>query len=311
MAQTTAIVDKLLTGVSSAYIPKGYISEQLMPRIGSQQTTGKLGKYGKNHLRIESTLMAGRGEARRVDPITRSTTTYSIEGHGLEGIVTEIDRKNVEKPYDAEKDEVLGLSTLIWLDKERSLATTMADTTVITNNVTLSGSAQFSDYANSDPLGRFKTARLAVRDASGAVPDTAWMDWDTFNTLGYHPGILEALGFTQNRAGQLNEAELAKAMGVKRLLVAEGKYNSATEGQSDSLASVWGKHVWFGVMPDRAMPYQVSGGYYVTLNGIKPRQVNKYQVNNPPRATGIIVEDWYDMLISDVNAIYLIKDAIA
>ena len=310
-SQNKAIVDKLLTQASSMFVPEGYVSEQLLPTIDVMQDTGKLAKYGNNHLRIQNTVMAGKGGARRVDVITRSQSTYEVEHHGLEGLVTEQDKRNVEKPYDAEKDETLGLSTALWLCKEKSLADTLGDTAVVTQNVTLSGTSQFNDYNNSDPIGVFKTARLAVRDGCGKKPDTAVMEWDVFNTLAYHPGILAALGFTQNRAGQLSEAELAKALGVKRLLVAEAKYNSAAEGQSDSLSNVWGNNIIFCVAPDRAVPYQVSLGYYVRIKGRPPRQVFKSQRDNPPESTGIIVRDSYDMFLSNLTAAYLVKDAIA
>lgn len=311
MAQLKAQVDKLLTNVSSGFIPQGYVSEIFLPNIPVKQSSGLLGKYTDSYLRIESTLMGGRGKARRVVPIVRESAGYLVERHGLEGVVTEDDKNNVEKPFDAERDEVIGLNTMIWLAKEKSLADAVTDTSVVTQNVTLAGQAQFNDFANSDPIGRFNTARETVEQAAGMPPDTAIMSWKTMNTLAFHPGILDALGFTANRAGQLNEKELAKAMGVERLLVARAKFNSAAEGQTDVRADVWGKHIVFAVAPKRAQVYQTSFGYYITLSSVKPRQVTKFLINNPPRATGIIVEDAYDMFLSNVKAAFLIKDAIA
>lgn len=311
MAQLKAQVDKLLTNVSSALIPQGYVSEALLPKIAVVQSTGLLGKYGNAHLRIEHSLMGGRGKAKRVESITRSTQTYIMEQHGLEGVVTADDYRNVEKPFDAERDEVMGLSTLLWLGKEKALADSLGSTSVITQNTTLSGTAQFNDYANSDPIGKFKTARQTVRSGCGLPPNTAVMDWAVMNTLAYHPGILAALGFTYNRAGQLSEVELAKAMGVDKLLVAKAVYNSANEGQPDSIGAVWGKNIVFGYLPDAAVPYQKSLGYYLVYSDQKPRQVYKFAIDNPPNSTGIIVQDAYDMLISDVSCGYLIKNAIA
>lgn len=311
MAQLTAIVDKLLTNVSSIYVPEGYISEMVLPLVTTKQKTGKLGKYGQNHLRIEHSLSGGRAEYRRVEPIVRSNVGYEIESHGLEGIVTEDDYRNVELPYKAEEDEVLGLSTLIWLNKESALATTLTSTSTITQNQTLAGNTQFSDYANSDPLGVFSTARNAIVDGCGAPPDLAVMDWKVADKLAYSPQILDALGYSMNRAGQLSEAELAKAMGVERILIAKARYNSAKEGQTDSLSAVWGKHVVFLKAPQKAAPYQVSAGYRVALEGQSSRRVFKYDINNPPNSTGILCDDSYDFLISNVGAAYLIKDAIA
>jgi len=311
MAQLNAQVDKLLTSVSSAYIPTGYVSESLLPNIPVKQTTGKLGKYSNQHLRIVNTLMAGRGEAPRYQTIVRSDTTYDIERNGLEGLVTPDDKANVEQPFDAEKDETIGLTTVIWLGKEKALADTLTDPAIITQTVQLSGTAQYNDFTNSDPIGDFLTARNTIRAAAGMPPDTAVMDWEVAQTLAYSPKILSALGFTQNRAGQLSEQELAKAMGVPRLLIAMPLFNSAQEGQADSLQSVWGKHVVFLVAPKKAVKYQVSAGYYITQIGKSPRKVFKAQLHNPPETTSIIVQDAYDFLISNAAAAFLIEDAIA
>ena len=311
MSQTRAIIDKLLTNVSSMYNPDGYISEQLFPYIGVKQKTGKLAKYGHSHLRIESSIVAGRGKFRRVEPIVRSNTGYEIDSHGLEGLVTDDDYRNVELPYKAEEDEVLGLTAQLWVEKEYTLAAALASTGTITQNVTLSGTSQFSDYSNSDPLTRFKTARLAVKDGCGKMPDTAWMDSRTANVLRFHPQLLDFLGFKFTKPGGLSMESLAQALDVKRVLIADADYNSAKEGAADVLASIWGKHLWFGVCPESAQVRQVSAGYYLGLDGEKARKVYKYPENNPPDSTGILVKDSYDFLVSNVGAIYLIKDSIA
>lgn len=311
MAQISAIVDKLLTNASSMLVPDGYISESIFPFVAVAQYTGKLAKYSHNHLRIESSVTGGRGKYRRVEPIVRSNTSYSVDGHGLEGLVTKRDYANVELPYDAEKDEVIGLSTHLWNEKEYVLATALSATGTITQNTTLSGTSQFSDYDNSDPLAKFSVARAAVKDGCGKAPDTVWMDYRVKNYLRYHPQLLDLLGFKFNKPGGLGDVELAQALDVKRVLIADADYNSANEGQTDVLAAIWGKHLWFGVCPEKAQVRQVSAGYRIGMVGGSPRKVYKSAVDNPPGSTAIIVEDEYDFLLSNVGAIYLIKDAVA
>jgi len=311
MAQTKAIVDKLLTNVSSAIVPEGYLSEKLFPKLPVSQTSGKLGGYGRQHLRITNTVMSGEGKARRVKPIVRNDSNYSIDDHGLEGVVTKRDRENVEAPYEAERDEVFALSTVMWLDKEVGLATVLSDTAILTNNVTLAGSGQFSDYNNSDPIGVFLDARQAVRNNSSLPPNVAFMDWQVAQYLKFHPALLESLGFKDSRPGGLSMQELAKAMEVEEVMIAKAMYEGSNEGQANSLQSIWGKHLWFAQLPKTARKYQTSLGYHLTMRGEKPRQVFKSPINNPPKATSIIVTDNYQFFLTDVGAAYLIKDAIA
>ena len=63
-SQMTAIVDKLLTQASSAYMPKGYASESILPEVRVNNTSGKLAKYGTNHLRVETNYAGGKGQYR-------------------------------------------------------------------------------------------------------------------------------------------------------------------------------------------------------------------------------------------------------
>lgn len=311
-SQNRAIVDKLLTNVSQKKVSRGHICEMLLPFVGVKQRTGKIGKYGRNHLRIANTIKRGRGKYRQIEAVTRSQVSYEIEGHGLEGGVTREDYENVEAPYDAEKDETDAITSVLLLEKEKALADVCAGSS-ITQTVQLSGTNQLSDYNNSDPVAVARTARNAVRAGCGLYPDTAWCDIAVADCLAFHPQLLEALGFKYARPGGLNTDEIAKALGVKRLIVAESFYQSTNEGQGDSadVTPCWGKHLWFGVIPAMAEKDQTAFGYRLGFAGKQSRSVSKWPVNNPPGMTAILVEDEYDQYIMDADCAYFIEDAIA
>jgi len=311
MTQLSPVQDKLLTNVSNKLSPSGYVSEQILTPMSVKNSTGKIGTYGKGSLRIVSTLMGGKGKAKSTDVVVRSTDSYAVERHGLAGTLSPDDFQNVEMPFNARSDEVEALTELLWSDKEKALADALTSTATMTNNVTLSGTSQFSDYTNSDPLTRFSTARTTIRSAIGMPPNAAVMDWAVAEKLRYHPGILEALGFKDNRKGALSNQELASAMAVDRLLIANGVYNSAVLGQTDSVAALWGKHIVFFYAPASPMKKQQTLGYNVTFSGRGPRKVFRNKVTNPPESEEIIVVDDYDQLLIDVTAGWLIKDAIA
>lgn len=311
MSQQKAQVDKLLTNVSNAYVPEGLIAEKILPPLPVAQDSGIIGGYGKSHLRIENSLVGGRGKARVVQPIVRKTdNTYLIEKHELQGVVTEDDYRNVELPFNAEKDEVLGITTIIALEKERSLASALQSTAVLTQNTTLAGTSKFSDYQNSDPVTVFKNAQAALLNGCGKFGDSAVIPALVFNALKYHPQILAQLGYSANRAGTLKEAEIAEVIGVKKLWVPDAAYNTAKEGQTDVMAQVWGNSISLFVAPDSAAKYQTSLGYYMSRAGVPSRRVKKWNVDDSFGDTGILVGDYYQFRLTDVTAGYLIKDAI-
>lgn len=312
MSQMKAIQDLLLTQASSAYMPQGLIADAVLPVINSVQSSGKLGAYGTNHLRVENTLKGGRGEYARVETITRSTSSYLIEGHGLEGLVTEDDYANAQQPFDAELDETMGLTSILAIGKEKALADSLTSTGVMTQNITLSGTDQLSDYENSDAFDLFSTARATVKSGCGVIDDLiAIVPWEVLNVIKYHPQFLDALGYKQARPGGLRSDELAEVLEVSKIYVPKCSYESAKEGQTSVLAPVWGKHIVFAVLPSNAAKYQVSLGYLVKYGNRPVRRVTKWNINNPANSKAILVDDHYDMLISNAKAGYLIKNVIA
>lgn len=312
MSQNTAIVSKLLTGVSNGLFPgaEAYLCERTFPTLDVMQTSGIIGKYGAAHLRIEQDFSGGRSAARRVEPVVRSSTAYLLEKHSLEGMVVEEDYANVEDPFDAEQDETIAVSSLILTNKEYSLASALVDTSVMTQNTTLSGSSQW-DNINSSPLTDNKTALAAIKSGSGMVANVGICSWEVANVLRYQPEILDQLGFKQNRPGGLSYDEIAMALGLKKLLVSSASYNSAKEGQTDSLAPIWGKHFIWAYLPESAATRQKSLGYYVRKKGVGSRRVSTYMPGNPANAKCILVDDFYDYVLTDVLCGYVAKSVIA
>lgn len=311
MTQNKAIVDKLLTNVSNKYAPIEYISEKILPSINVVQTSGKLAGYGNDHLRANDFIHSGTGKYVEVKIDNRNTQTYSLDKHGLSTIVTEEDFANVEQPFDAERDATEHLTSLQWTAKELGLATTLGDDTLYSasNKVTLSGTDQYNDLAQSTPLEDAIVAREAIRTKTGAKPNIAIMPGQVFDFLSIHPSILGSLGYKDNRPGGLEMAELARALGVKEVLIGDAMYNNAVEGQSDNLVPIWAKNVIYAVAPKSAARNQISVGYRIQKT--TPRRVFKNDVKNPPNAKEILVDDWYQQLIANIDAAYLIKNAIS
>lgn len=308
MAQTKALVDKLLTNVSNGIFPAGYIADKVLPDLTVKQKSGLIGQYGNSHLRASDDLIGGESQARRAEPIVRSSLTYLLETHALEGVVTADDYANVEQPYDAEADEVAGLTHLILTNKEKAFADQMMSTSVFTGRTTTPG----TKYGNSssDPLADFKTAQNAVVDSVGMQPNAVVMSQKVFNILKYHPQLADVLGFKYNQIGSLSALDIANALNVEEVLIANAPWNTAKEGQADAISQIWADSILFYVKPKAAAKYQVSLGYSMKMGGDLGRSVFKYDLNNPPGSSGIIVQDTYQCKIVNAKAGYLLNSVL-
>jgi len=314
MPQENAIVDKLLTDASQAIINENMIATQILTPAPVMQTTGKIGKLGNGHLRLLSNIQhSGKGSYPMIETITRDSDTYDIEMRGLQDKILRQEYRNVEQPFDVELETALGLFSLLEIAEEKSLSDALGDTSIITQNVTLSGNSQYNNLENaaSTPLQDSRTAHATIRSKIGRKANIAIMSGNVFDSLLYHNGILDKLGFRSNRAGSLSKEELARALDVEEVLVGDGVYNAAKKGQSDDIKSIWANNLIFAHRAKSKAKYQKTLGYRVTLIGDEKRVVQKWAENTPRGSVGISADDSYDNLLTDVTCAYLIKNAVA
>lgn len=313
MPQAKAVVDVLLTDVSNKIVPEGFIADEVLPAKQVDMMTGKVGRYGGEHLRIQQTISAEENGFPRVESVTYNTDTYSIEAHGLKDYVFPSDYANVNKPFDAERDKTAVLTTSLKLGREKALADTLTSTSIITQNVTLSGNSQYDkrSHADSTPIEDFAVARATIYDAVGMAPNYAIMSWKVWNQVRFHAQLLDALGYKDNRPGGLSLEELAKVLEVEKILVGSAIYNTAKRGQADAFAPVWNKDILFYVRPKSPTIEQTSLGYKMTLRGKNPFSVYKYNHDEPAGSKKLVCENYYDDLLQKTTAAYLIKNAIA
>ena len=157
----------------------------------------------------------------------------------------------------------------------------------------------------------WRNALAAIRAKTGMRPNKAIIGPTVLGHLSRHPDIMDRMGFKYNRTGLLDLSQLAGVMEVPQILVGDPVFNSSVEGQTDSLADVWGKDCIFVVAPPTATRYQTSFGYLVTKIGQKPRRVFRNAQDSPPGSELLQVDDKYDQLITDDTAAFLIKDCVA
>lgn len=316
---TRAREDRLLTNVSRRHQVEGLVADQILTKISNvKKSTGKIGKYGNEHLRIVHDLVGGMTEYPVVTADTKSSDRYIIEKHGLAAVLSEEEIDNEEQPFAARQDKTMDVTDRLLLGREYALASTLTDTAVLTHNVTLSGTDQFNDYDNSHPLEIFRAARASIYEKTGKdvrMPGGfALMTWDVENALSYHPELLDLYKYTSSVGAGLNLEQLKKALKVDRLVLAWSQYDSSKEGQTQNIIPTWGKNMIFGFAP-------LTGRKKMTTLGFCVRKSDSVRVfrNNlisPPKSELIQVDHSYDdLLVNSADgtkgAGYLIKDATA
>jgi hypothetical protein len=119
------------------------------------------------------------------------------------------------------------------------------------------------DQATSDPLQTILKAKEAVHALIGKHPNCIIAGRDANIGIQTNAAVRDAFkGFASTGAKDMSAAKLANYFGVETYRVARSFYNSAKEGQTASLASLFGtKDLWLGYVQPNPGKKKISACY--------------------------------------------------
>lgn len=234
------VIDPILTTVAQGYRNANFIGSALFPAVPVDQRGGKIVAFGKEDFMIYRTARAPGTNTPRVQ-FGYSSSSYALEQHALEGQVPFEQMQDARQVPGIDQGQmaVRKVQNIIGLRLEKAqadLATTAANYPT-GNKTTLSGTAQWSDYTNSNPSAAIETAKDAIRSKVGLRPNVVALGAAVFSTLRQHPAIIDRIKYTGRDV--VTTELLAALWGVDRVVVGDAVYASDAGVFSD----VWGKFV--------------------------------------------------------------------
>lgn len=233
-------VNPQLQAIAIAYRNTSLIADAVLPRTGVGTSTFKYLAYNKaDRFTIPDTRVGRRGRPNEVE-FGAELKEASVEDYGLEDGVPQEDIANAPQGYDPLGNAVEGIMDLILLDREKRVADLVfaAATYPTGNKTTLSGTSQWSDFTNSDPIDDIQ----AGLDTPLMRPNVMVLGRPTASVLMRHPNILKAFNGTSGDSGIAPVRFLAELFGLEEVLIGESWINTAKPGQTASFSRVWGKH---------------------------------------------------------------------
>jgi len=298
--------DPILSNVSIAYQNDKYIAEQICPVVLSKKKTGKYFKYDKSKFRKVQSLRGMGSKTNEISYALTQSDAYVIKEHALKELVPVELVDQAPKPLTPKIDAVENVTERLLIEKEYDLAVYMQSTGNLSRNITLSGTSQWSDYANSDPIGIIRAGKQSIHSYIFKDPNVLVLGKQVYDKLLDHPDIIDRIKYSQ--FGVASPDLLARLFGVEKVVIGGAGYESANEGQTSSLSYIWGKYAWLVYVEPKPAVKKVSFGYFFQLN--KPRMVDTWFVKDE-KGTFVRVTDSYVRETVDVDCAYLIKDAIA
>ena len=302
-------IDVALSNFAVKFRNPSYVSDQAFTRVPVQRQSDKYWKFGQEQLQaLVDDLRAPGAAAQRVIQ-SLSSDTYFADDHALERLITDEERANFDAG-DVEQWAAQTLTDKLLLRKEKLFAALVTDPAKVTQNVTLSGTAQWSDFTNSKPTEDVQAGQETIAKNSGVRANTLILGFPVFSKLRNHPRIVERV---QNiRVGVVREEDLASLFDVQQVLVAQ-----AIEVDAASAVNfVFGKHAVLAyVSPTPAFGEPSFGKSFVWAGA--PGSTSGFIVEigraapTSRKADEIAVHFYYDQKITAVEAGYLIKNAVA
>lgn len=250
MATAPFTVQPRLTQIAMAIKPMGMIADQVCPRI---RAPGEKFIYTKmataDFFTVPDTRVGRTGKPNSVE-FSGADVTDSTEDYGLDAPVPNKDIKNAQGTnYDPEGVAAEGVSTLIQLAREvrvAALYTTLGSYSAALRT-TLSGTAQWSDYTNSDPASAIDN----MLDSMLVRPNIGWMGRQVWTVLRKHPKLVAAVlgklgtGAALTASGKIQQQALADFLEIDMLHIGEAWIQTAKPGQTAAYARAWGKDCGF------------------------------------------------------------------
>lgn len=263
-------VDPVLQGIVSgiANDPGKFMAQRILPSVstggessGTIMTLADTDLFGDPDAKYERALGA---TAHEISGVKLGNTTYRVQEYAamVPADLKQLSRSQLPQQVELKSLLLARLMHDLLIAQERRMSTLFSSSTTWTNNTdpTTSWNA-----AGSDPLADINTAVESVA-ANGVDANTAIIGRGARQSLQTNDTFLEFLPLNSDRG--FIEADAVKArisslfgIPVERIFYVDGRYNSASQGQSASLTNIMDDEMWIGHISTQSVPF--GGG--VTL----------------------------------------------
>ena len=238
------VVNPVLSSIAQGVSQPDLVGNFLFPPVDVSLRGGQILTFGREAFMQYSNLNRAPGSATPRVQFGYSGSTYALVDYSIEGKVpVEIQEEGISSSFTLDHAEVAinGASRILQLRLEIAQATlaTTLNNHATSNRVTLSGTAQWSDYGTvSNPLRNIETGKEAIRAGTGRRPNVGVMGPLVWAALKFHPIVRDYTKYTGREVATLDI--IADLTGIPNWYVGDAiSSNDAGTVMSD----VWGKDV--------------------------------------------------------------------
>ena len=247
MSAAPFVISASATAVAQAYVQAELVADQVMPRVDVNTQKFSYNTYNKaDGFTVPETEVGRKGKPAEVEFGSDEQTSMTVD-HGLDTPIPNADILNWEgarqngntRVVDPRLRATRALTQCLLSRREKRVADLVTNVANygVDNKIVLSGTSQWSDYANSDP----SRAIPDVLDNLFMRPTHLVMGRKVWSYLSRHPKICAAVFKNGTNNGLVTRAQFAELFEMSNLpIIGEGWLNTAQKGQPVNMQRIWG-----------------------------------------------------------------------
>lgn len=247
MSTTPFTVSPTATAVAVGYTQSDLVADQVLPRVDVATQNFSYSVYNKEDgFTVPETEVGRKGKPNEVEFGSSDQTAQTVD-QGLDTPIPNSDVLNYQgarangntRMVDPRLRATRALTQCLLTRREKRVADLVTNPANygVDNKIVLSGSSQWSDYANSDP----SRAIPDVLDSMFMRPTNLVMGRRVWSYLSRHPKICAAVFKNGTNNGKVTLAQFAELFEMNELpIIGEGWMNTAVKGQPVNMQRIWG-----------------------------------------------------------------------
>lgn len=310
--RTDVHVDAPLTNISIAAMnqDESFVAQKAFPRVPVTKESDKYFIFTSSFLFRSKTEVRAAGAPVKLRDYALSTGTYTADEYASGMLVPDRVAENSDAPLRPYEDAATILSHDMMMFIEDNWADVAMVTGAWTSESTLTGTDQWSDYTNSDPIGDIDDAKFTINGLTGIPTNqlSIVMGGAVWNKLKRHPALIAVFGGGFGGMQVLTKQQVAEIFDVKEVLVGEGVWNTNPEGNATQTnARIIGKLCWVGYRPTAPSLMTPAAGYFFSK---KVSEIYRWY-SSKRRSEVIEICSIFDFKVTMADAGYLYINAVA
>lgn len=265
-------LDKPLSNVAIAYRPEGFIADMIAPIVPvPKQSDAYYVWSSADAFRTENDHRAPGTEANVMERSV-SSGTFFADNYALKMRTPYEDLKNADAAqiFLSRQSRAEAVKDKLMLNMEYRVGQQCTSGSNVGSYSTVASAWTTLTNGNSDPIGNINTAIENVQDATGVRPNSIIMGNYAWRLLRQHADATERIfGSLANTGGRtVLQSHIKELFEMERFMVGGAYYNSADEGQSQSLSQIWNDNVLVYYAPMTPRFDKPSFMYSFRWNGV-------------------------------------------